>query len=134
LKTTSSTAWSNSPPASSNPTLGFSTAILFFTKANSGGTGNVWFYDVTSDGFSRDDKRTPLAASDLDDVLARWQQRTTMGAARARTEQSFLVPKAEIAGNGYDLSMNRYKEVEGEEIDNKEPAESSPTWKPLNPR
>ena len=105
------------------PYAGVSTAILFFTKTNSGGTDNVWFYDVTSDGFSLDDKRTPLESSDLDDVLARWQQRTTTEAGRARTDQSFLVPKAEIAENGYDLSLNRYKEVEHEEIDHKEPAE-----------
>jgi type I restriction enzyme M protein len=79
------------------PYAGVSTAILFFTKTNSGGTDNVWFYDVSSDGFSLDDKRTPLETSDLDDVLARWQQRTTTEADRARTDQSFLVPKAEIA-------------------------------------
>jgi type I restriction enzyme M protein len=105
------------------PYAGVSTAILFFTKTNSGGTDTVWFYDVTSDGFSLDDRRTPLETSDLNDVLARWQQRTTTEAARARTDQSFLVPKAEIAENGYDLSVNRYKEVEHEEIDHKEPAE-----------
>jgi type I restriction enzyme M protein len=105
------------------PYAGVSTAILFFTKTNSGGTDNVWFYDVTSDGFSLDDKRIPLTASDLDDVLARWQLRATTETDRARTEQSFLVPKSEIAENGYDLSLNRYKEVEHEEIDYKEPAE-----------
>lgn len=105
------------------PYAGVSTAILFFTKTNSGGTDNVWFYDVTSDGFSLDDKRTPLDTSDLADVLSRWQQRTTTEEGRARTEQSFLVPRAEIAENGYDLSLNRYKEVEHEDIDHKEPAE-----------
>lgn len=105
------------------PYAGVSTAILFFTKTDSGGTENVWFYDVTSDGFSLDDKRTPLDTSDLADVLSRWQQRTTTEEGRARTEQSFLVPRAEIAENGYDLSLNRYKEVEHEEIDHKEPAD-----------
>ena len=105
------------------PYAGVSTAILFFTKTNSGGTENVWFYDVTSDGFSLDDKRTPLDSSDIADVLSRWQQRTTTEEGRARTEQSFLVPRAEIAENGYDLSLNRYKEVEHEAIDHKEPAD-----------
>lgn len=105
------------------PYAGVSTAILFFTKTNSGGTDNVWFYDVSSDGFSLDDKRTPLERSDLDDVLARWQKRTTTEAGRERTEQSFLVPKTEIAENGYDLSLNRYKEVKHAEIDHKEPAD-----------
>lgn len=105
------------------PYAGVSTAILFFTKTNSGGTDSVWFYDVTSDGFSLDDRRTPLGNSDLNDVLARWQQRTTTETGRTRTDRSFLVPKAEIAENGYDLSLNRYKEVEHEEIVHKEPAQ-----------
>lgn len=105
------------------PYAGVSTAILFFTKTNSGGTDNVWFYDVTADGFSLDDKRIPIESSDLDDLLARWQQRETTEAARARTEQSFLVPKAEIAENGYDLSLSRYKEVEHEHVDHKEPVQ-----------
>jgi type I restriction enzyme M protein len=94
------------------PYAGVSTAILFFTKTNSGGTDNVWFYDMQSDGFSLDDKRTPQPEkSDLPDILARWQNRAAE-AGRQRTERSFCVPKAEIAGNDYDLSINRYKEVE----------------------
>ena len=94
------------------PYAGVSTAILFFTKTNSGGTDQVWFYDMQSDGFSLDDKRTPRPEkNDLPDILARWQNRAAE-AGRQRTEQSFCVPKAEIAGNDYDLSINRYKEVE----------------------
>lgn len=42
------------------PYAGVSTAILFFTKTNSGGTDSVWFYEVTADGWSLDDKRQPL--------------------------------------------------------------------------
>ena len=82
------------------PYAGVSTAILLFTKTNSGGTNNVWFYDMQGDGFSLDDKRTPqLEKSDLADILARWQKRDSEG-DRARTDQSFLVPKAEIVDNG----------------------------------
>jgi type I restriction enzyme M protein len=99
------------------PYAGVSTAILFFTKTNSGGTDNVWFYDMKSDGFSLDDKRTPQPEkSDLQDILTRWQNRAAEG-ERKRTEQSFCVPKEEIAGNEYDLSINRYKEVEYEAVD-----------------
>ncbi|NJC23982.1 type I restriction enzyme M protein [Arthrobacter pigmenti] len=105
------------------PYAGVSTAILFFTKTNSGGTDNVWFYDVKSDGFSLDDKRTPLGSSDLADVLERYKQRTTTEAERTRTDRSFLVPKSEIAENGYDLSLNRYKEVEYDEVEHKAPEE-----------
>ena len=98
------------------PYAGVSTAILLFTKTNSGGTDNVWFYDMQADGFSLDDKRTPQPdKSDLTDILARWQNRDDES-RRARTDQSFLVPKAEIAGNDYDLSINRYKEVEYEAV------------------
>lgn len=99
------------------PYAGVSTAILFFTKTNSGGTDHVWFYDMKSDGFSLDDKRTPQPdKSDLPDILARWRSREAE-TGRKRTEQSFCVPKAEIAGNDYDLSINRYKEVEYEAVD-----------------
>ena len=93
------------------PYAGVSTAILFFTKTNSGGTDHVWFYDVQADGFSLDDKRNPLEANDLPDVLARWVKRDGQERNRARTEQSFCVPKADIVEQGYDLSLNRYKEL-----------------------
>ena len=102
------------------PYAGVSTAILFFTKTNSGGTDQVWFYDMKSDGFSLDDKRTELASSDLPDILARWQNRKGE-VKRARTDQSFLVPKSEIAGQGYDLSINRYKEVVHEAVEHEAP-------------
>ncbi|WP_420636619.1 type I restriction-modification system subunit M [Candidatus Palauibacter sp.] len=99
------------------PYAGVSTAILLFTKTNSGGTDHVWFYDMQADGYSLDDKRTPQPEkSDLGDILARWQNRKEEG-ERARTDQSFLVPKAEIAGNDYDLSINRYKELEYEAVE-----------------
>ena len=99
------------------PYAGVSTAILLFTKTNSGGTDNVWFYDMQADGYSLDDKRTPQPdKSDLADILARWQKRGGE-VDRSRTDQSFLVPKAEIAGNDYDLSINRYKEVEYEAVE-----------------
>jgi len=92
------------------PYAGVSTAIVLFTKTNSGGTDHVWFYDMQADGFSLDDKRTEQDKNDLPDILARWKKRTGEG-KRKRTEQSFLVPKSEIAENDYDLSINRYKEV-----------------------
>lgn len=102
------------------PYAGVSTAILFFTKTDSGGTDDVWFYDVRADGFSLDDKRNPGEANDLPDVLARWQDRAAEG-ERARTEQSFLVPKADIVAQGYDLSLNRYKEIVHDEIEHRDP-------------
>ena len=98
------------------PYAGVSTAILLFTKTNSGGTDHVWFYDMQADGYSLDDKRTPQPEnSDLADILARWANREAES-KRPRTDQSFLVPKAEIARNEYDLSINRYKEVEYEAV------------------
>lgn len=105
------------------PYAGVSTAILFFTKTDSGGTDDVWFYDVSADGFSLDDKRNPVQANDLPDVFARWGQRAGAERDRARTEQSFCVPKAEIVAQGYDLSLNRYKEIVHEEVEHRPPLE-----------
>jgi type I restriction enzyme M protein len=102
------------------PYAGVSTAILFFTKTNSGGTEDVWFYDVRADGFSLDDKRNPVDADDLPDALERWQN-LTGERDRAHTEQSFLVPKADIVAEGYDLSLNRYKEIVHDEIEHRDP-------------
>lgn len=103
------------------PYAGVSTAILLFTKTNSGGTDNVWFYDMQADGYSLDDKRNPQPdKSDLADLLKRWKNRKAEK-TRARTDQSFLVPKDEITGNDYDLSLNRYKEMEYEVVDHEAP-------------
>jgi len=99
------------------PYAGVSTAILFFTKTNSGGTEHVWFYDMQSDGYSLDDKRTEQPEkSDLEEILTRWQNRDAE-LDRVRTEQSFLVPRTEIAENDYDLSINRYREVVYEAVE-----------------
>ncbi|MEK6304283.1 MAG: N-6 DNA methylase, partial [Acidobacteriota bacterium] len=122
------------------PYAGVSTAILLFTKTNSGGTDQVWFYDCDADGWSLDDKRTPLLSDDklgavptaalstdehlknnLPDILARWQQRGGKERKRARTAQSFCVPKVDLVAQGYDLSLNRYKEVVHEEVQHCEP-------------
>jgi type I restriction enzyme M protein len=124
------------------PYAGVSTAILCFTKTNSGGTDFVWFYDVEADGFSLDDKRTPLldeaklgpvpaaalgegehAKNNLPDILARWAQRDGTERERPRTAQSFCVPKAEIAAQGYDLSLNRYKEIVHDSVAHRPPKE-----------
>jgi type I restriction enzyme M protein len=124
------------------PYAGVSTAILLFTKTNSGGTDHVWFYDVDADGWSLDDKRTPLLPEDklapvpktaltaddhpknnLPDVIARWAERAGTERERPRTAQSFCVPKADIAAQGYDLSLNRYKEVVHEAIEHRAPRE-----------
>ena len=93
------------------PYAGVSTGILIFTKTGHGGTDKVWFYDMTADGFSLDDKRSPVAENDIPDIIARF--RNLEGeAGRERTEKSFFVPKDEIVGNEYDLSINKYKKTE----------------------
>src|SRR3546814_6350063 len=106
------------------PYAGVSTAILLFTRTDSGGTDDVWFYDMQADGYSLDDKRNPLEAgkhesNNLPDVLARWQDRDGEK-GRARTAQRFQVPKAELAGKDYDLYINRYKEVAYEAVRSEE--------------
>ena len=93
------------------PYAGVSTAVLIFTKTGHGGTDNVWFYDMTADGFSLDDKRSPVADNDIPDIIARFRN-LDAEKDRQRTEKSFFVPKAEIVDNGYDLSINKYKKTE----------------------
>ena len=93
------------------PYAGVSTGILLFTKTGHGGTDNVWFYDMTADGFSLDDKRTEVKENDIPDIIARFKN-LEGEKERARTEKSFFVPKEEIVGNEYDLSINKYKKTE----------------------
>ena len=93
------------------PYAGVSTAVLVFTKTGAGGTDRVWFYDMHADGFSLDDKRSEVKENDIPDIIQRFHD-PEGEAERKRTEQSFFVPKQEIVDNGYDLSINKYKEVE----------------------
>ena len=93
------------------PYAGVSTAVLIFTKTGHGGTDKVWFYDMKSDGFSLDDKRSETKENDIPDIIARFHN-LAEEEDRARTEQSFFVPKDEIVGNDYDLSLNKYKQTE----------------------
>lgn len=92
------------------PYAGVSTAILIFTKTNSGGTDKVWFYDMKADGYSLDDKRSPISDNDIPDIIARFRAEGEEN--RERTDKSFYVPKDEIIGNEYDLSINKYKKTE----------------------
>ena len=103
------------------PYSGVSTAILIFTKTNAGGTDNVWFYDMKADGFSLDQKRDPVPQNDIPDVIARYRN-LEAEADRSRKEQSFVVPVEEIRANDYDLSINKYKEVERVKVEYEQPA------------
>jgi type I restriction enzyme M protein len=122
------------------PYAGVSTAMVLFTKTNSGGTDHVWFYDCQADGFSLDDKRNPLlpqekigpkaklgddehSKNNLPDIAARWIQRSDSERKRPRTAESFCVGRAEIAAADYDLSINSYKEVVNEVADHRPPKE-----------
>lgn len=93
------------------PYAGVSTAVMVFIKTGYGGTDKVWFYDMKADGFSLDDKRTPVAANDIPDIISRFHN-LEGERERARTERSFFVDKQEIVENGYDLSVNKYKKTE----------------------
>ena len=92
------------------PYAGVSTGILVFTKTGHGGTDDVWFYDMTADGLSLDDKRTPISDNDIPDIISRFKN-LSAEKDRKRTDKSFMVSKKEIADNDYDLSINKYKEV-----------------------
>jgi type I restriction enzyme M protein len=122
------------------PYSSVSTAILLFTKTNSGGTDHVWFYDLEADGWSLDDKRQPLlpeaklgaipiepftdgehARNNLPDVLMRWKERNDKERGRPRTAQSFSVPKVDIQAQNYNLSFNYYKDVSNKEVEHISP-------------
>jgi type I restriction enzyme M protein len=92
------------------PYAGVSTAIMIFTKTGLGGTDHVWFYDMRADGYSLDDKRNPTTQNDIPDIIDRYRN-LEPEKNRVRTDQSFFVPKAEIAAQEYDLSINRYKQT-----------------------
>ncbi len=102
------------------PYSGVSTAILVFTKTNAGGTDKVWFYDMKADGYTLDQKRTVCAENDIPDVIARFKN-LAAEASRTRKEQSFLVPIEDIRANDYDLSINKYKEVERVKVEYEAP-------------
>lgn len=93
------------------PYAGVSTGILIFTKTNHGGTDNIWFYDMTADGFSLDDKRSAIKDNDIPDIIRRFKN-LEQEKDRKRTDKSFMVSKKEIEDNDYDLSINKYKEVQ----------------------
>ena len=92
------------------PYAGVSTAVMVFTKTGAGGTDNVWFYDMTADGFSLDDKRNPIKDNDIPDIVARFHNLPNE-MDRERTEKSFMVPVDEIRMNEYELTINKYRKV-----------------------
>ena len=102
------------------PYAGVSTAILIFTKTGNGGTDNVWFYDMTADGYSLDDKRNPVEENDIPDIIERFSNLKNEK-DRKRTDKSFFVSKQEIVDNDYDLSINKYKEIVYEKVEYEEP-------------
>lgn len=93
------------------PYSGVATAILVFTKTDHGGTDNVWFYNMEADGFSLDDKREPVKENDITDLIAKFKARDPKK-QNDRKSKCFFVPKDEIVANNYDLSVNKYCEVE----------------------
>jgi type I restriction enzyme M protein len=102
------------------PYAGVSTAILIFTKGSE--TEKVWFYDMQSDGYSLDDKRTKLDGyGDLQDIIMQYKKRDQLNDSD-RKEKYFFVPKAEIVEEKYDLSMSRYKEDVFEEVVYEQPS------------
>jgi len=103
------------------PYAAVSTAILVFTKTGAGGTDKVWFYDMQADGFSLDDKRVPIEANDIPDLLNRFRH-LEGEVGRKPTDVSFFVDKSVIAAKDYDLSINRYKEIVYERIEYDAPA------------
>ncbi|XMB73094.1 class I SAM-dependent DNA methyltransferase [Mycoplasmatota bacterium WC30] len=104
------------------PYAGVSTAIMIFTKTGTGGTDNVWFYDMKADGFSLDDKRQPIDENDIPNIISKFESRYNSEVENARTEKSFFVTREEIQNSDYDLSINKYKEIVYEKIEYDKPS------------
>jgi type I restriction enzyme M protein len=95
------------------PYSGVSTATLIFEKGKP--THSVWFYDLTADGLSLDDKRTPIDANDIPDVIAKWPK-------REEGPNSYCVPIHKISQNNWSLAPSGYKPVNTEAVDHDAPA------------
>ena len=102
-----------SKKGSSSKGAGVKTSFLIFEKTNKGGTDNVWFYNMTNDGFTLDAKRSPIDGSDIPDIISRFKN-LSGEINRSRKDKSFMVPVAEIRNNDYDLTINKYREIERE--------------------
>lgn len=100
------------------PYAGVSTAVLFFTKGEP--TEKVWFYDMEADGFSLDDKRTPIDKNDIPEILEKFNKRKEEP-NKDRKKKHFFVPIEEIRANDYDLSISKYREIEYEEVKYEKP-------------
>jgi len=101
------------------PYAGVSTAVLVFVKG--GTTEKVWFYDMQADGYSLDDKRERIKESDLPDIVKEWKIRSK-SKSDDRKLKHFFVPVKEIIENGYDLSINRYNEIDYQPVKYEKPA------------
>ncbi|MCQ2513449.1 MAG: SAM-dependent methyltransferase, partial [Lachnospiraceae bacterium] len=95
------------------PYSGVQTGILIFTKTNAGGTDKVWMYNMENDGYSLDQKRDPIEANDIPDIIQRWNN-LAQEADRTKYEKSFLVEKREIVDNDYVFSFNKYQKKQVE--------------------
>ena len=95
------------------PYAGVKTSIIIFTKTGKGGTDKVWFYDMLNDGKTLDVKRSDIEGSNIPDIIERFHN-LDKEENRTRKDQSFFVPVQEIIDNDYDLTINKYKEVEKE--------------------
>lgn len=107
----------NLPSGVFKPYSGVGTATLTFEKGRPGfkGTDSVWFYDLTADGFSLDDKRTPIEANDIPDVLTKWPD-------RKEGPNSYRVPIEKIRENDWSLAAGRYKPASAEAVIHDPPA------------
>jgi type I restriction enzyme M protein len=96
------------------PYSGVGTAIFIFQKGRP--TESVWFYELTADGYSLDDKRTPIEANDIPDILTKWS-------GREEGPNSFRVPVERIRENGWQLMLGRYKPIRLDVVEHDTPAD-----------
>lgn len=102
-----------SKKGSASKGAGVKTSFLIFQRTDNGGTDYVWFYNMTNDGYTLDAKRSPVEGSDIPDIIERFNHLEDEF-SRSRKDKSFMVPVSEIKENDYDLTINKYREVEKE--------------------
>jgi type I restriction enzyme M protein len=102
----------NLPSGVFKPYSGVGTAVLIFQKGRR--TKSVWFYDLTADGFSLDDNRTPIDANDIPDMLAKFPD-------HKEGPNSLSVPTERIRENGWSLSVGLYKPTSSVSVKHDDP-------------
>ena len=94
------------------PYASVKTSVLIFSKAKP--PKKIWFYELETDGFSLDEKRSPIRENDIPDLLEKWENKPESG-------NSWWGEVEEIRNNEYDLTARKYKKHKIDKIEYESP-------------